>query len=128
MQASIAAKLLRHRANIHILYPVPEHRQDIHVGAQGDLDPQARVFGGNIWVGKRWEKADAGLTSSLETLLWFASCGTPKNTLDIGTTPGVSLPPVCRVFNPVTRRLWEGCVYCVLRTAYFEYCVLRTWY
>ena len=44
VQASVAAKLLRHRANAHISYPVPGHRPDIHVGAQGDPGPAGGVF------------------------------------------------------------------------------------
>ena len=52
VQASVAAKLLRHRANAHISYPVPGHRPDIHVGAQGDPGPAGGCFGGNFWVGR----------------------------------------------------------------------------
>ena len=44
VQASVAVKLLRHRANMYISYPVPEYRHDIHVGAQGDPGPAGGVF------------------------------------------------------------------------------------
>ena len=39
VQTSVAAKPLRHRANMHISYAIPEYRPDIHVGFQGDGDP-----------------------------------------------------------------------------------------
>ena len=108
VQASVAVKLLRHRANMYISYPVPEHRYDIHVGAQGDPGPAGGVF----WRQHLGRKVRISPTDISKTMLWGASWRykTPRNAL--WTTPVKVLPAACRVFPRPSCRSCRGAVFC----------------
>ena len=110
VQASVAAKLLRHRANMYISYAIPEHWPDIHVGFQGDPDPAGGVF----WRQCLGGKVRCGVDIISKTGLWFASWHykTLRNTL--GTTPDVSLPTSCRVLPPPHGRSCREAVFCAI--------------
>jgi hypothetical protein len=76
VQASVAAKLLRHRANAHISYPVPEHRHDICVGAQGDPGPAGGVFWRQLLGGKvRINPTDISKTWARDPEVWARNPG-----------------------------------------------------